>query len=301
MNPANAILNYLYAILEAEATLACAAIGLDPGLGIFHADRKARASLALDVMEACRPLVDVYLLTLLRCRTFRRQDFLETSRGDCRVRPALAGELAQTLGSWREHVAPVAERVAGEIARSSAAVGDSPTRLTHANRRAAWEGRRSGPGRRTAALPTLPATCRACGEQLDDRRRRYCDRCRRQTAIDAGKQGRVAASAALQRLRDSGRDPAHGGSVAERRGRKNAAHQAAVNEWNEAHWREADRHLYRNVILPQLRKATIAELVAATGLSEHYCSLIRLGKRVPHQKALGGLAGHTAATDAQAP
>jgi len=24
-------------------------------------------------------------------------------------------------------------------------------------------------------------------------------------------------------------------------------------------------------------------MVAATGLSEHYCSLIRLGKKVPHQ------------------
>jgi hypothetical protein len=35
-------------------------------------------------------------------------------------------------------------------------------------------------------------------------------------------------------------------------------------------------------ILPGLRETTIAELVAVTGLSEHYCSLIRLGKRVPH-------------------
>lgn len=47
-NPANAILNYLYAILEAEARLACLAVGLDPGLGVLHADLKARDSLALD-------------------------------------------------------------------------------------------------------------------------------------------------------------------------------------------------------------------------------------------------------------
>jgi len=38
-NPANAILNYLYALLEAETTLACHALGLDPGLGIFHTAR----------------------------------------------------------------------------------------------------------------------------------------------------------------------------------------------------------------------------------------------------------------------
>ena len=59
-NPPNAILNYLYSLLEAEATLACHAVGLDPGLGVFHRDRKSRDSLALDVMEACRPAVDAY-------------------------------------------------------------------------------------------------------------------------------------------------------------------------------------------------------------------------------------------------
>lgn len=34
-NPANAILNYLYAILEAEARIAALRMGLDPGLGFF--------------------------------------------------------------------------------------------------------------------------------------------------------------------------------------------------------------------------------------------------------------------------
>jgi CRISPR/Cas system-associated endonuclease Cas1 len=34
-NPSNAVSNYLYAILEAEARLAAAELGLDPGLGRF--------------------------------------------------------------------------------------------------------------------------------------------------------------------------------------------------------------------------------------------------------------------------
>ena len=38
--PANAILNYLYALLEAEAVLACHVVRLDPGLGIVHADNR---------------------------------------------------------------------------------------------------------------------------------------------------------------------------------------------------------------------------------------------------------------------
>jgi CRISPR-associated endonuclease Cas1 len=40
-NPANAILNYLYAVLESEARLAAAALGLDPGLGVLHVDTPA--------------------------------------------------------------------------------------------------------------------------------------------------------------------------------------------------------------------------------------------------------------------
>ncbi len=47
--PANAILNYLYALLESEARLAAAALGLDPGMGVLHVDTDARDSLACDL------------------------------------------------------------------------------------------------------------------------------------------------------------------------------------------------------------------------------------------------------------
>jgi CRISPR-associated endonuclease Cas1 len=61
-NPPNAILNYLYALLESEARLAAAALGLDPGMGVLHVDTTARDSLACDLMEVVRPQVDSYLL-----------------------------------------------------------------------------------------------------------------------------------------------------------------------------------------------------------------------------------------------
>jgi hypothetical protein len=41
-NPANALLNYAYALLEAETTLALHASGLDPALGIWHTDERHR-------------------------------------------------------------------------------------------------------------------------------------------------------------------------------------------------------------------------------------------------------------------
>lgn len=49
INPANALLNYLYAILESEARLALLGVGCDPGVGIQHADQKAHDSMACDV------------------------------------------------------------------------------------------------------------------------------------------------------------------------------------------------------------------------------------------------------------
>jgi CRISPR-associated endonuclease Cas1 len=62
VNPPNAILNYLYCVLESEARLAAAALGLDPGLGVLHVDTPARDSLACDLMEPVRSSVDSYLL-----------------------------------------------------------------------------------------------------------------------------------------------------------------------------------------------------------------------------------------------
>jgi CRISP-associated protein Cas1 len=55
VNPPNAILNYLYSVLEAETTIAARSVGLDPGMGLLHVDDQARDSLALDIMEAARP------------------------------------------------------------------------------------------------------------------------------------------------------------------------------------------------------------------------------------------------------
>jgi CRISPR-associated endonuclease Cas1 len=54
VNPANTILNYVYSLLESEARLAAAALGLDPGLGVLHVDTRARDSLACDLMEPVR-------------------------------------------------------------------------------------------------------------------------------------------------------------------------------------------------------------------------------------------------------
>lgn len=73
VNPPNAMLNYLYAVLESEARLSAAAFGLDPGLGVLHVDSGNRDSLALDLLEPIRPQVDSYLLDWITRKPLIRQ------------------------------------------------------------------------------------------------------------------------------------------------------------------------------------------------------------------------------------
>lgn len=112
VNPANAVLNYLYAILEAEATIAALGARLDPALGVVHADRPDRASLACDIMEPVRPAVDAFALSLFRDRPFTKDDVFELGDGHCRLLPCLTHELAATAPLWAERVGPVADQVA---------------------------------------------------------------------------------------------------------------------------------------------------------------------------------------------
>jgi CRISPR-associated endonuclease Cas1 len=282
-NPPNAILNYLYALLEAETTLALHAVGLDPALGIFHTDQRNRASISFDAMEAVRPLVDAYVLALVTQRTLSRGDFVETRQGACHLTPQLATRLASTTGTWRHHIAPIAEGIAQALAQTGPTTVTMSAPLTRAQHAAAWEDRAPGRKRRQprAATLGLPNACRDCGSHLPDRRKRYCEHCRAERWARHAPRGRDNGAAMLSRLRSEQRDPAHGGRAAETRGRKNAAHQRAVREWKGE---RADPEVFRNQILPGLSSVAIADLVAATDLSEHYCSLIRLGKKVPHPR-----------------
>lgn len=280
-NPANAILNYLYALLETETTIALQTIGLDPGLGVFHSDKPGRASMSLDVMEACRPVVDAYLRALLTDRALSVRDFVETPRGACRLRPACARQLAETTTVWGDHISPIAERVAQLLAH---AVDEPlPTKLTHSEHVEAWAGQGTRGPRKASKPARIPQRCKDCGAQLPNQRHRCCENCREERWGKAGKVGRQTAASVLRQLRAEGLDPAHGGRAGQVRGKKNAAHQAAVREWNEREGEPPDPRYFAD-IAAGLRRVPIATLEGATGLSGHYCSLIRLGKRTPHPR-----------------
>jgi len=95
--PVHAMLNYGYAILEAEAILACHTVGLDPALGLMHTDTPYRGSLASDLMEPVRPVVDEFVLEVLTGRELERGDVFETRDGICRLGPDLARQLADAV------------------------------------------------------------------------------------------------------------------------------------------------------------------------------------------------------------
>jgi len=82
MDPVNALLSFLYAMLAHDCRSACEVVGLDPQVGFLHTDRPGRASLALDLMEEFRPvLVDRLVLSLLNRQQVSAADFVMKETG----------------------------------------------------------------------------------------------------------------------------------------------------------------------------------------------------------------------------
>lgn len=180
-NPINALFNYAYAILETEVRLAVLTMGLDPGMGILHADQKSRDSFVFDVIEPLRPVVDGYILTMLHERTFAMREFFETRQGVCRLMPPLPKALAEMSPRLGKLAAPVVEQVAQRLTQGQGTAAQPltvPTLLTQGNRSAGRERVRTKPRRSTSPEKlTMPTACRACGVILEDATRQYCEGC----------------------------------------------------------------------------------------------------------------------------
>ena len=164
-NPANALLNYLYAILEAETRIALLTVGLDPAIGFMHTDQPSRDSLALDMMEAVRPSVDTWLHGFLVQNNFSKLDFFERRDGTVRLSSRITSQLAATATLWAAEVAPVSEWVAGELMASATKNVHLPTPLTEKNRsdgRDQYRRRTSAPRLRITA--DVGSACPECGK-----------------------------------------------------------------------------------------------------------------------------------------
>jgi CRISP-associated protein Cas1 len=90
LDPVNALLSFVYALLVHDVRAALETVGLDPAVGFLHRDRPGRPSLALDLMEELRPFfADRLVLSLVNRRQVSAKGFRTMENGAC----ALTDEL----------------------------------------------------------------------------------------------------------------------------------------------------------------------------------------------------------------
>src|SRR5260370_32350367 len=279
VNPANAILNYLYAVLESETRLASAAVGLDVGLGFFHSDTTNRDSLACDLMEPCRPKVDAFLFDWISKEPLKREWFFEKRDGNCRLVGSFAVKLSETASIWRNAVAPYAERIARILWTRKSSSFSMPTPLTRNNKRKYIFDTSETSAKRIVRVSAL---CLICGEATTPGSR-YCLSCApdvsKANLIEVSKLGRIATvNARAQALRSATQ-------------RRQAAALKAWNPSNKPKW--LDEQFYREKIIPRLKTITVPKIVSILSVSEPYATNIRAGRTIPHPRhwlALANLA-----------
>jgi len=270
VNPPNAMLNYLYAILESETRLAAAAMGLDPGIGLMHVDTDARDSLACDLMEPIRPQVDAYLLDWLTREPLRREWFFEQRDGNCRLMGSFAVQLSETARTWGRAVAPIAEWASRQLWSTV----QKPTRQSLPATRLTQSHKREAKGI-SGALPTQlppkpPRICQGCGAAIIYGKN-FCSSCgvviARDELIKSAKQGRIAAQSPEAQARRT---------VTQRRNAK------ARLTWEKSCQPKISDEVYRNEIQPRLAGVTIPAIMSALNVCASYAADIRRGRRRPH-------------------
>jgi CRISPR-associated endonuclease Cas1 len=286
VTPVHAILNYCFALLEAETRLAISALGLDAGLGVgLHADTANRDSLAFDVLEPVRPQVEMWLLNWIEKEPLRKADFFETATGNCRLMSQICTKLSGTAPVWRKLVVPWAEYVARTLwaETKSERERDSvfPTRLTQQRRTEAK-------GKVWVAAVESPKTdhlCRGCGKRIEDRSSN-CGGCAIDEAterlVNAARIGREAACSPEARAK-------HAASR-----RRNAQECSEWDASKQPAWLTGQ--VFAEKIQPLLANIPTAAIRSRIGVSRWYAGRIREGYR-PHPRhwlALAGLVGVSA-------
>jgi hypothetical protein len=304
--PGNALLNYLYAILESEMTVALLAQGLDSGIGIFHADIDGRSSLALDAMEAVRPYVEYWLFAYLEASVFANRDFTELSDGEVRLSHPLNSHLAHTAALWRKACEPVAQWLARSFDRTSD-LGQVRAALAPAGPRSRAEPKSehrteqivpallpqlpnfitAARGRRVTAPSVLrqragvrdqpvPATCWDCGRALSPERRAFCSDDCAENYRWAMEKRRPVVEAVTRAAHERHRETTLAG-------------QQAV-EMLPASDRDALRHWYKEELQPRLSRMDPSEIASGAAMGRSYAYYIVAGKRTPHPRHYPNLA-----------
>jgi CRISPR-associated endonuclease Cas1 len=285
VTPVHAVLNYCFALLQAETRLAVSVLGLDAGLGVgLHTDTANRDSLALDVLEPIRPQIEAWLLNWIASEPFRRSDFFETGSGNCRLMSQLCTKLSGTTSVWARLVAPWAEYVARALSIATKSGCESnrnpPTRLTQQHRTEA-KGKVWTPIVKFSKADHL---CRGCGKRIIEART-HCGQCAVSAAterlIDAARVGRQTANSPEAQLKRANTQ------------RQNALAQHAWKPSDQPAW--LTEKFYAEKVQPLLLSLSASAIARQISVSRWYAGRLREGYRAHprHWEALAELVGVT--------
>ncbi len=96
----NCMLNYGYAILEAECLRAINIAGLDPHVGFLHEIKMGSKSLAYDLQEPFRFLIDLAVISAVEKKKMQDKDFIRTENYNLRLKPTGAKKLIEEITLW---------------------------------------------------------------------------------------------------------------------------------------------------------------------------------------------------------
>ena len=99
LDPVNAVLSFVYTLAASEFAAALETVGLDSYIGFCHALRSGRSSLACDLVEETRCIVERFVLTLLNLQIIGENDFEKQISGAVWLN---AEGRKKVLGRWQE-------------------------------------------------------------------------------------------------------------------------------------------------------------------------------------------------------
>jgi CRISPR-associated endonuclease Cas1 len=278
-NPVNACMNLIHALCEAECRIALIATGLDPEIGLLHRDAPNRSSLANDLQETLRPMVDSFVLNWIQTEPFRKADFWEDKNGNCRLMSNLCAKLCETSSIWRRAVSPFAEWIAQALWNSAGkSARKEPTLPTRLTQRRRSEGRGNTFAMRSNPLPRWSKICEVCG--AEGVKNRYCKACAVEVARENMAQVALIGHSRpkTQRVQD--------------RISKTISDHAVANTWWDPKtlpgWLTEECYVQR--IQPSLREKKVREIAEVMQVSKPYAAFVRSGRRRPHPRHWQGLA-----------
>lgn len=81
LDPVNAVLSFLYTIMTSSYASALEGVGLDSCCGFYHALRSGRSSLACDLVEEARCIIERLTLTMINLKQLKADDFEKQPSG----------------------------------------------------------------------------------------------------------------------------------------------------------------------------------------------------------------------------